>query len=303
MRCYLYLYIFISYLIIYLLYFINQQIYSSISYLPKRKLRLAPVNIEKMTQTIMDPTNKPYFKIDLSKCFAGLTHQKSNLNTILLYCYHNNLKLIKPIFNLTGKHNNNKTLKTDLSKYYDLDGITINGEKFRLYDYDINNDKNTIKYKAKNYLVRFDSGFSNLVGNVNIPYQKDIINIAKQISLNLGDYMCIHVRRGDRITNKQIDIDTQPKNIMKVVNKYKPKSVYIMTNKINELRSLSNIKNIYFYTDFNFLESINDNYYLFCIENNIMEFAKIRCSTFNVKLNQKNANYYDCYLTNYHGWQ
>lgn len=34
-----------------------------------------------------------------------------------------------------------------------------------------------------------------------------------------------------------------------------------------------------------------------------MEFAKIRCSTFNVKLNQKNANYYHCYLTDFPGWQ
>ena len=42
-----------------------------------------------------------------------------------------------------------------------------------------------------------------------------------------------------------------------------------MTNKLNELKPLSNIENIYFYTNFNFLDKINDNYYLFCIENNI----------------------------------
>ena len=115
--------------------------------------------------------------------------------------------------------------------------------------------------------------------------------------------MCIHVRRGDRITNKQIDIDTQPENIRKVINKYKPNSIYIMTNKINKLKSLSNTKNIYFYIHFSFLEKISDNYYLFCIENNIMKFAKIRCSTFNVKLKNKNPNYYHCYLTNHSGWQ
>ena len=77
-----------------------------------------------------------------------------------------------------------------------------------------------------------------------------------------------------------------------------------MTNKLNELKPLSNIENIYFYTNFNFLDKINDNYYLFCIENNIMKFAKIRCSTFNVKLkNDEWANYYHCYLTNYPGAQ
>ena len=31
---------------------------------------------------------------------------------------------------------------------------------------------------------------------------------------------------GDRITNNQIDIDTQPDNIRKVINKYKPNSIY-----------------------------------------------------------------------------
>ena len=32
-----------------------------------------------------------------------------------------------------------------------------------------------------------------------------------------------------------------------------------------------------------------------------MKFAKIRCSTFNVKLKNENANYYHCYLTNHPG--
>lgn len=244
-----------------------------------------------------------FFKIDLSSIAAGLTHQKGNLVVIIRYCYHNNLKLIKPIFTLCGQHNNNNTLKTDLSEYFDLDGITINGKQFRLYNDDFK--KETINYvpKIKYGIVSYDPAFSNLSGSVNIPYKKDIIDIAKNVSSNLGDYMCIHVRRGDKITNKQIDIDTQPENIRKIINNYKPNSIYIMTNKINELKSLSNVKNIYFYTHFSFLEKISDNYYLFCIENMIMEFAKIRCSTFNVKLNSKNKNYYHCYLTNHPGWQ
>ena len=150
---------------------------------------------------------------------------------------------------------------------------------------------------------------SNLSGRVNIPYNKDIINIAKKVSSKLGDYMCIHVRRGDKIKESSptkhptLDIDTQPDNIINVINKYKPNSVYIMTNKLNELKSLSNIKNIYFYTDFSFLKEISDNYYLFSIEKNIMNLAKIRCSTFNCKLINKNNSYYDCYLTNFSGYQ
>jgi len=244
-----------------------------------------------------------YFKIDLSTISAGLTHQQGNFTAIIRYCYHNNLKLIKPIFTLSGNHNNNNTLKTDLSKYFDLDGITVNGEPFKLYN-DIDNIDYTIKKKSyKHEILTSDCIFQNLTDIVVIPYKKDIIDIANKVSSNLGDYMCIHVRRGDRITNNQIDIDTQPNNIKTVINKYQPKSVYIMTNKLNELESLSKIENIYFYTNFNFLKKINDNYYLYCIENNIMKFAKIRCSTFNVKLKRKDDKYYHCYLTNYPGWQ
>jgi hypothetical protein len=254
----------------------------------------------------------PFFKIDLSSISAGLTHQKSNLHTIIRYCYHNNLKLIKPIFKLHGIHNNNNALETDLSKYFDLDRITINGKKFKLYNDNDNFKKETINYghpKINGGLVVGDPAFSNLSGCVNIPYKKDIIDIAKKVSSKLGNYMCIHVRRGDKIKESSstrhptLDIDTQPENIKKIINKYKPNSIYIMTNKINELKPLQNIKNLYFYTDFSLLKNTSDNYYLFCIENNIMELAKIRCSTFNVKLENKNANYYHCYLTNHPGWQ
>ena len=76
-----------------------------------------------------------------------------------------------------------------------------------------------------------------------------------------------------------------------------------MTNRIDELDSLRTVDNISFYKDFDLLDSIDDNYFLYCIENVIMRNAKIRCSTFNVKLQKPNNNYYNCYLTNYPGMQ
>ena len=88
----------------------------------------------------------------------------------------------------------------------------------------------------------------------------------------------------------------------KMIDKYNPKTVYIMTNRINELTSLTKYNNIYFFTDFDYLKSIDDNYYLFCIENNIMNNAKIRCSTFNINKN-KTQDYYHDYLTDHGGWQ
>ena len=244
-----------------------------------------------------------YFKIDLSTIVAGSTHQTVNLILLIRYCFANNLKLIKPIFRLCGSHNNNNEMITDLSGYYDLDAITVDGNSFRIYD--DNNYTYTIERKTYvDHLLSNDPIFKNVKrANVVIPYKQDIIDRAEKVLHELGEYMCIHVRRGDRITNNQIDIDTQPDNIIKVINHHNPKNVYIMTNKLNELKSLSNIENIFFYTDFEFLNIINDNYYLFCIENIIMKFANIRCSTFNVKLENKNDSYYHCYLSNNPGWQ
>ena len=221
-------------------------------------------------KNIENNDNQRYLKVNLDSIKEDLSHHRSKFTKLVKYCYHKNLKLIKPQFTLSKWHNNNKEIKSDLSKYYDLNNITINNNLFKIYDYDNINDKNNIIFKNT-----FETDFKDIQDNVIFPYNKDIIDIAKKVSSYLKDYMCIHVRRGDRITNNQIDIDTQPLNIKKMIDKYNPKTVYIMTNRINELTSLTKYNNIYFFTDFDYLKSIDDNYYLFCIENNIMNNAKI----------------------------
>ena len=52
---------------------------------------------------------------------------------------------------LEGKHNNNNQLITDLSEYYDLNGITVNGELFKLYDNDVK-----YTYTIKKKITRVD---------------------------------------------------------------------------------------------------------------------------------------------------
>lgn len=243
-----------------------------------------------------------YLKIDLSTISAGLSHQKSNLVEIIKYCYDNNLKLIKPIFTLTGNHNKGKTLRCDLSKYYDLNSITVDGMKFKMYDDNPENEYTIKKKRYKYGLLRNDPIFSKTSKKpykIVIQYRQDIIDIARSISSQLGNYMCIHVRRGDRITNKQIDKDTQADNIINIIHQHKPEKVYIMTNRMNELAKLKEDKKILFYNNFNCLTTIIDNYYLFCIENNIMKSAKIRCSTFNTP----DKTFYHCFLTDSPGWQ
>ena len=58
-----------------------------------------------------------FFSIDLSSIEnAGLSHQTSNLKVLIMYSHMNNLKLIKPTFTLTGMHNNNNKIYSDLSE-------------------------------------------------------------------------------------------------------------------------------------------------------------------------------------------
>jgi len=248
-----------------------------------------------------------FLKIDLESITAGLTHQHNNLITLIKYCHTNNLKLIKPIFNLCKTHNNGKSLKSDLSEYYDIDNITINGTLFPLYNDDISIDYTIGKKKYECGLLTNDPLFKNLKPGYKIllQYHSDIYKIANNVREILGSYLCIHVRRGDKITTERIDIDTQPDNINKIIRYHNQKKVYIMTNDKKTLEPIvdQNIGyRIFFYTDFDCLKNIDNNYYLFCIENLIMEFAVKRCSTFNTKTNLAN-NYYHSYLTEHAGWQ
>lgn len=244
----------------------------------------------------------------ISSVNEGLSHQKSNLMTAIKDSYYLGKILIIPQFNLAGHHNNGKNIKDNLSKYYDYTKLKINGKK-----YDVKFDKNNINkadietVNISNQLFRKDPKIktSNKKLDITLPYNKDILNIATKICSQLGRFICIHVRRGDMLKLKSnLDMDTGVDNIMSKIEKYKSKfdNIYIMTNESN-LSMYNKIKNVYknkifFYTNFPELKKIEDNYYLFCIENCIMEKANVRISTF-----KTDNNYYDDYLSHNKGWQ
>jgi len=252
-----------------------------------------------------------YFKINLNSIdAAGLTHQIGNLCTLIKYCYNQNYKLILPNFILTGKHNNGKQLLTNLTEYIDFDTLTINDIKFNIIinHPTINTEDEIIEIKETKYkaqLLTNSDLFKDVkpIGKISYNYTLKILDIGNNISKLLGDYSFIHVRRTDKINNKQIDIDTQPLNILINIQKCKLKKVYIATDeKINFFDSLKENKefNIKFYSDFEILSEIKtqDNYLLFCIENVIKTNAKKRVSTFKVP-----NTFYNYSLSEQNGWQ
>jgi len=248
-------------------------------------------------------SNTEFFNIDLSEICAGLNHQRSNLISILRYCYKHNLKLIKPIFRLYKLHNNGIEIKSDLSSYFDLDHILVNNKIVILYDSSPNQSFTISKKKYKYGLLCNDPLFiENENIPVSIPYHNTIKKIAEKIVQSFdNNFMCVHIRRGDRITSNQMNVDTSPDHILSIIKKQSiTKQIYIMTNKIDEVVSLQDNKDytIYFYKDFPVLTAITDNFYLYCVENVIMELATVRCSTFNTG----NTLFYQYYLTDTTGW-
>ena len=248
--------------------------------------------------------------IDMSKVRAGLTHQISNLKILIQYCYKHKYILILPHFKLAGSHNNGKEILTNLSNYIDFKTLVVNNKTFEVVmDRDNIDNKDIIHIEAKEYrhgLLKNDYMFENLeCVPINFSYNENILTISKQISKLLGNYLCIHVRRTDRITTEQINKHTSPSNILKKIKKYDNKNVYIMTNEkisfFDKLKEQTDY-NIYFFTDFEILKKIKeeDNYMLFCIENEISNLADKQISTFRTP---PEINKYIDYLTETDGWQ
>ena len=250
-----------------------------------------------------------YFSIDLSTIEAGLTHQISNLVVLLRYCYKCNYILIVPQFKLCGSHNNGKSLITNLSNYIDYSTLKVNNTFFQVVmDRDNIDNDDIIHIESKKYkggILSNDNMFKNIE---KIPlyysYNENILTVSNQISQIMGRYLCIHVRRTDRVTTEQIDKDTSPTNILEKIKKYDNENVYIMTNErisfFDELKNQPDYS-IYFFSDFEILNQIKeeDNYMLFCIENEISKLADKRISTFKTS----SVNKYIDYLTDTEGWQ
>jgi hypothetical protein len=249
--------------------------------------------------------NKQYIKFK-STVSAGLSHQTANLMASIKEANYTNKILIVPILSLSKTHNKVE-LKSNLSKYYNFEKLMVNNKIMKVEYDDKNIDPKLInELNIRNELFYKDTQLKfdrNKKISIDLPYNINILNISNKISEKFGNYCCIHIRRGDMLRLKpNLDKDTQSENIMRIIKKYKFDCIYIMTNESN-LSIYDNIKSkykVYFYTDFAKLieEQRNDNYYLFCIENNIMKNATIRISTF-----KTTGDYYNNYLSNIEGYQ
>lgn len=252
------------------------------------------------------------------KCGAGLNHHLGNLYCFLNLAYHKKKTLISPLVSLDGTHNSSRHLKSDLSKYFQFDSVTVEGQLFPIIP-------NANSINSKNIEVieisqRFYSLSNGALSNCHmfssvpdyprhIPTNNALKEIAKNVAQIISDkYTCIHARRGDRVFNfktgkvrdEELDYATSPENILKFAKLCDNKKVYIMTDESPNFFSslLDSEFDFFFCKDFDVL-NFKDNFLLYQIEKEIMQLADKKISTFSVDISK---GLYDFSLLDRKGW-
>jgi len=252
------------------------------------------------------------------KCGAGLNHHLGNLYCFLNLAYHKKKTLISPFVILDKKHNPPVHLLSDLSKYFQFDSVTVEGNSFPIM-------ANTNSIDPKNIeVIDITQKYYDLCGgslsnsdlfsslpdySMYIPSNHKIKEMAENVSRIISDkYTCIHVRRGDRVFNlktgeirdKELHRATSPSSILKLAKTCSNKKVYIMSDEDPSFFSslLNSDFDFLFSKDFDFL-NFKDNFFLFQIENEIMQLADKKISTFLVETPK---GLYDFSLLDRKGW-
>lgn len=252
------------------------------------------------------------------KCSAGLNHHLGNLYCFLNLAYHKKKTLIAPFVLLDGRHNSSPHLKSDLSRYFQFDSVIVEGNPFPIIP-NMNSkdlkDIEVVDINQKSYdLCGGALSNSDMFSSVpdyprHIPTKNALKKIAKNFAEIISDkYTCIHIRRGDRVFNfktgevrdQELDYATSPENILKFAKLCGNKKVYIMTDESPNFFSslLDSEFDFFFCKDFDIL-NFKDNFSLYQIENEIMQLADKKISTFSVDMFK---DFYDFSLLDRKGW-
>ena len=112
-----------------------------------------------------------------------------------------------------------------------------------------------------------------------------IIDKAKIIANTIKPYIGIHVRRGDKVTNKRFDDATRPENIINKIKKIAKNytNIYIATNEfsVNFFDPIKHLYNVFLISDFsNVVADIMDNpYAILEVEEEILHMGYAMVST------------------------
>ena len=261
--------------------------------------------------------NRYIFHVPKEDHLVGLLHNRKNLFALLMEAKYLKRIAIVPPIHLRGSHNHGISIKTTWDKYLVLDNFQSFHPFIRLSDFghidfeacnvidenieprEVLNESNPLLIRKHNQypnyyrLIRYfthknwDVQLMNLVQSTH-----EITKYAAIAKIRMKKYHCIHVRRGDKLTWKQcpgLDKKTQPKYLIKYLRKIIPKgeNLYIMSNETKQhfFNTLKKSFNIFTFEDFPEFISLSrqDNYFLFSVENEIMNDAQTKIRTFKEK--------------------
>lgn len=242
---------------------------------------------------------------------SGFIDTLNQFNAYLKLSHIFGLKLVKFNKPLAPKHNAGRDSNFLLSDYFDINSITINGEKVSIMEdtSSLNSQEiltvEGLKYDTKQSepknslnLMDFQKILDTSMLMVKHKPHKKYINFANNFIKTNNLEGCIHIRRGDRlevgapargISPEEWDFSTRTKNILHFLDsKSAPQSIYVMTDMkpddkiISELKE-SNKYNFSFLHDNEELISLKekDNYAVFhqeqCIQDsNLIKFKSNR---------------------------
>jgi len=244
----------------------------------------------------MDFEGKKYFVLDSYNLGAhGINHMTVNLQVFFAVARKTGLISILPYFNLNGKHNFDKQIKTNFLEYWDL-----SQETFLLSLPDDATLENTYTWRPSKTLSLY-SRVDKLIINFNpLHINNYSVNLLiKEKAQGIIDilpkpFISVHVRRGDYLPRRPSGYKTTQtvyifNKILSLIRKHPEieyKSVYIYSNEenlnyFNSLKTIPILPKVYTVIDFPELieQRKTDNYVLYLMEKCIENAAQNRIST------------------------
>jgi hypothetical protein len=260
-----------------------------------------------------------YFTVNIA-CEAGLNHMKSALTLLIKESLSLNRTPVVFTPRLLSAHNFGKEVNASWDKYINLDKIAVTKNGTTHYVSALNKDVigdldafAVLEVKGKHLITPTENaayqlivrnnpgglGFDGAYGHDDFDFDVDlcpsgvVLDHADRLSRQLGEYHSMHVRRGDKLTEKErypnLEQDTRPERICETVSRLLPKGarIYILTDERTPkyFDVLKKDYQIFQYFDFPELRALvedeyPDNFLLYEIEQLIFARARTRIHTF-----------------------
>lgn len=263
-----------------------------------------------MSKILKIPSGKKYLKINfsLSKTAGrrsyygpGLSDQLDTLLTYIAFANYCDMVLILPTRELTGIHNEGRSITTNLTHYFNFSKLKINNKKVSVIENENEVDSDLVhqiqaqhpKIIAK---LRTEIDFQNL--NIVLPRCNSHVQFAKSIITNFNLSAGIHIRRTDKlnpelrdrerwgVSAKTWDEATSESNVIELSKHLNINNdcIYIMTDMLEDDEVVKRLKesniNYMFYFDIPKLVELKNknNYDLYNIECEILSQMKVSVS-------------------------